>query len=270
MPKISAIVTTFNRKEFLTETVNAILNQTYADFELIIVDNYSNYHFFGLIESFNDKRIKAYQNQNNGVIAINRNVGIQHATGEYLAFCDDDDIWLPKKLNEQINFVENNNLKDEKIVLYSNSIEFKEDGSNSVTKKKKIITSKDLIKSNEVSFSSSFFSNNLNNLKFNELPEFFAVEDYIFWMQLNLSGFTFHLQEEALIRYRVLKTSSSALNYGVNHLRIIIAITYISINKKLKFKNQIQVFKSIFINVLKYLAKRILKEMNLLSKKTSA
>ena len=96
MPKVSVVVTTYNRPDLVKETIDGILNQTFQDFELIVVDNYSNYDFFELIENIGGKKIRAFQNQNNGVIAVNRNVGIKNAIGEYIAFCDDGRI-LPKE-----------------------------------------------------------------------------------------------------------------------------------------------------------------------------
>ena len=87
-PLISVIVTTYNRKRLLKQTLDSILNQTFTDFELIVVDNYSDYNFISYIKSFNDKRIKSFQNKNNGVIAVNRNYGIIKAQGKYIAFCD--------------------------------------------------------------------------------------------------------------------------------------------------------------------------------------
>lgn len=110
IPLVSVIVTTYNRKELLKETIDSILSQTFTDFELIVVDNYSNYDFIEYIKSFNDLRIRPFQNQNNGIIAINRNIGINNARGEYIAFCDDDDLWKPNKLKIQYSFlIENNN-----------------------------------------------------------------------------------------------------------------------------------------------------------------
>ena len=94
MPKISVIVTTYNRKELLKETINSIINQTFKDFELIVVDNNSNYNFLSEIKSFDDERIVAFQNNNNGIIARNRNFGIMKSKGEFIAFCDDDDLWV--------------------------------------------------------------------------------------------------------------------------------------------------------------------------------
>ena len=107
-PLISVIVTTYNRKELLSTTIKSILNQTYSNLELIVVDNYSGYDFNDYMNSFNDERIKAFQNQNNGIIAINRNFGITKAKGEYLAFCDDDDYWVDEKLEQQIKHVIDN------------------------------------------------------------------------------------------------------------------------------------------------------------------
>ena len=103
LPLISIIVTTFNRKNYLSETIDSILKQTYQNFELIVVDNYSNYDFLSYMKLFNDIRIRAFQNDNNGVIAVNRNFGIKKAKGDYLAFCDDDDLWIKNKLKEQLN-----------------------------------------------------------------------------------------------------------------------------------------------------------------------
>lgn len=107
-PLVSVIVTTYNRKELLKETIDSILNQTFRDFELIVVDNYSNYDFLSYMKSFNDSRIRSFQNQNNGIIVVNRNYGIKKAKGEYIAVCDDDDLWLPLKLEKQVEFLNSN------------------------------------------------------------------------------------------------------------------------------------------------------------------
>ena len=113
-PLVSVVVTTYNRKEMLKITIKSILNQTYNNIELLIIDNYSNYDFFNFISSFNDSRIKAFQNKNNGIIAVNRNYGINKSIGNYIAFCDDDDYWNKFKLSDQIKF-----FKNEKVILVS-------------------------------------------------------------------------------------------------------------------------------------------------------
>ena len=101
---VSVIVTTYNRKEKLKEALVSILEQTYTNIEILVVDNFSNYDIKGFIQEFNDTRIILIQNANNGNYVINRNLGIKNAHGDYIAFCDDDDYWLSHKLTEQIRF----------------------------------------------------------------------------------------------------------------------------------------------------------------------
>jgi len=105
-PSVSIIVTTFNRVNLLSETIDSILSQTYADFELIVVDNMSEDGTKEYIASLSDPRILYYRNGNNGIIAVNRNYGIEKARGGYIALCDDDDLWLCDKLRQQVDLME--------------------------------------------------------------------------------------------------------------------------------------------------------------------
>lgn len=107
-PSISIILTTYNRPGLIKESIASILCQTYSDFELIVIDNFSEYDFFELIQGFNDIRIKPFQKANKGIIAVSRNYGIELATGEFIAFCDDDDLWEPTLLEEQIQVMRKN------------------------------------------------------------------------------------------------------------------------------------------------------------------
>ena len=102
---ISIIVTTFNRELYLKETIKSILNQSFKNFELIIVDDYSNYDIDTLIKNFNDNRIILLKNDSKKNIARNRNLGLKHSKNEIIAFCDDDDTWEKDKLQKQINLI---------------------------------------------------------------------------------------------------------------------------------------------------------------------
>lgn len=101
-PLVSVIVTTFNRKDKLKDAITSILDQTYNNFEILVIDNFSNYDIKKLIQEFNDTRIILVQNENNGNYVVNRNLGIKKSKGDFIAFCDDDDYWLKHKLTEQI------------------------------------------------------------------------------------------------------------------------------------------------------------------------
>ncbi|MBI4833572.1 MAG: glycosyltransferase [Planctomycetes bacterium] len=108
VPLVTVIMPTYNHGQFIGEAVESVLNQTYKNIELIIIDNYSEDNTEKIVSSFKDTRIKYFKLRNNGVIAASRNEGVRKATGRYIAFLDSDDIWLPFKLERQLNFLEEN------------------------------------------------------------------------------------------------------------------------------------------------------------------
>lgn len=200
-PLVSVIVTTFNRKELLKETINSILNQTFTDFELIVVDNYSEYNFVDYIKSFSDNKLIAFQNKNNGIIAVNRNYGIKKAKGKYIAFCDDDDCWDSEKLSKQIPY-----LIDKKVMavgsIYSIIGSFKNTKKTSQDKIK-YLKFKDVVQSNKVALSSLIIKKRANHF-FNEDRQFIGLEDWYF--QLNMlynNNNTIILLPDKLLYYRI-------------------------------------------------------------------
>ena len=113
--KISVIIPTYNRANLLPRAIESVLKQTFTNFELIIVDDCSIDNTTEVVKEFlkKDKRIKYIRlNKNSGSAAYPRNIGIQRASGEYIAFLDSDDEWLPEKLEKQIQLFRNssNNL----------------------------------------------------------------------------------------------------------------------------------------------------------------
>ena len=104
-PLVSIIIPTYNRVEDLKRALQSVFNQTFTDWEVLVVDNHSIDETDSLIKSFNDPKIKLFKINNAGVIAASRNLGLKHALGEYIAFLDSDDWWLPKKLEESIKYM---------------------------------------------------------------------------------------------------------------------------------------------------------------------
>ena len=85
-PLVSIIVTTYNRKDKLREALTSILEQSFDNLEIMVVDNFSDYDIKGFIKEFYDNRIVLIQNANNGNYVINRNLGIKESRGDYIAF----------------------------------------------------------------------------------------------------------------------------------------------------------------------------------------
>lgn len=102
-PKVCVIMPCYNGEKFIGEAIESVLNQTYKNWELIIVDDGSTDNSKEVIKRyFNDHRIKYIAHKENRGIPAARNTGIKASKGEYIAFLDQDDIWLPEKLKEQI------------------------------------------------------------------------------------------------------------------------------------------------------------------------
>ncbi len=110
MPKISAIITTFNRAEFFRRAIESVLNQTYSDFELLILDNSSIDNTEEVVNGFEDERIRYIKHQPINISQA-RNLGLKESKGDYIAFLDDDDEWLPEKLEKELEIFNQGNEK---------------------------------------------------------------------------------------------------------------------------------------------------------------
>ncbi len=112
-PIVSVIIPTYNRAHLIGRAIQSVLNQTYQDFELIVVDDGSTDNTEEIVKDFQnkDERIK-YIYQNNQGASGARNTGIKNAKGKYIAFLDSDDEWLPEKLEKQIQLFKNSKKKN--------------------------------------------------------------------------------------------------------------------------------------------------------------
>lgn len=109
-PLVSVIVPTFNCADLIHETIQSILNQTYKNIELIIVDDGSTDNTAKIVNGFDDQRIQYIYTKNWGGPARPRNTGIKRAKGEYLAFLDADDYWKENKLEVQLTQFDNSDI----------------------------------------------------------------------------------------------------------------------------------------------------------------
>lgn len=107
MKLVSVIVPTYNVERYIAATVKSVLAQSYSQFELLIIDDESPDRSVEIVQQFQDPRIKIIHQKNRGLAGA-RNTGIRHAQGDYLAFLDSDDLWLPEKLEQHVQHLEQN------------------------------------------------------------------------------------------------------------------------------------------------------------------
>lgn len=188
----------------LKETIDSILNQTFRDFELIVVDNYSDYDFYSFIASFSDSRIRPFQNTNDGIIAVNRNYGIKKALGGYIAFCDDDDLWMPQKLKKQLGYffdaydvagvgANSKNFGDTRYFRNKRG----DDSKGTI----RILGYEDVLNGQNVPLSSLVVKR--NDILFPEDKDLVCVEDWDYQIQLTRAGQKIALLPDILVKYRV-------------------------------------------------------------------
>ena len=105
---VSIIMPSYNTASFIEETIQSVLNQTYTNWELIIVDDCSTDNTDEVLENIKDSRIRYFKNDKNSGAAVSRNKALREARGQWIAYLDSDDIWMPQKLEKQIHFMETN------------------------------------------------------------------------------------------------------------------------------------------------------------------
>ena len=108
MPLVSVIMSTYNRESMLKESIDSVLTQTFEDIEFIIINDASTDSTQSIIENYNDSRIRLYSNNQNCGCTFNYHNANNLAKGKYIAHIDDDDIFLPEKLQKQVDFLEQN------------------------------------------------------------------------------------------------------------------------------------------------------------------
>ena len=105
---VSIIMPSWNTGKFIAESIQSVIDQTYENWELIIVDDCSTDNTDEVVASFDDARIKYLKNEKNSGAALTRNRALQETEGEWIAFIDSDDLWMPEKLEHQIAFMKKN------------------------------------------------------------------------------------------------------------------------------------------------------------------
>jgi teichuronic acid biosynthesis glycosyltransferase TuaG len=182
MKLVSIILPYFNKRSFISKTLQSLSNQTYKNFEVIIIYDQENLEDFNYISNLisSDNRFFLYRNKKNLGVSHSRNLGINYSRGEYICFLDSDDLWESNKIEAQYKFMMDNNL------LFSHTsykIINKSDKIIGIMKAKANILYDDLIKSCDIGLSTVMFHNSIKNKMY--FPTIKTKEDYALWLKLS-------------------------------------------------------------------------------------
>ena len=209
MPKISIIIPTYNSSLFIKRTIQSVINQTYTDWELLIIDDQSTDNTVELINEYvkQDKRIKLLKTaQNSGGPATPKNIGIENAVGKYVAFLDHDDEWLPEKLEKQLKVFETSN--NNKLGLVSCFINIRNNNDGKIISKQRGLYKKNalnmLLQYNFLITSSCIMTKREIFKKIGLFDNKFKVsDDWDMWLRILKSDYELDYTPECLVNYFV-------------------------------------------------------------------
>jgi glycosyltransferase involved in cell wall biosynthesis len=213
-PLFSVVIPTYNQADFLRIALRSVLDQTCQDFEVILVNNFSEDHTLDVIQEVGDSRIRSINFRNNGVIGASRNVGIKASEGRYVAFLDSDDAWYSNKLAKVAEVIS----AEPNIGLVCHDQDMFRYGEKSIVARtgpregySGSIYNYLLLQSNCISTSSAVVERNqLAEVGFfSEDPDVVTLEDYDLWLRLSQEC-SFHFIHEVLGLYNYHSEGASA------------------------------------------------------------
>mgnify|MGYP000937333799 FL=1 len=208
--KIDIIMPNFNKCEFLSEAINSVLSQTYKNWKLYIIDDYSSDNSERILKKYiKNKKIKIFFLKKNKGPSFCRNFGLKKSNAKYIAFLDSDDYWKKNKLKNQINFMITKNYPftfTDYIPIFQNK------NLKKILKRTNIVNSftfKSFVKNSSINTSTMIIERKyLKNIKFRNLD---LLEDYIFKCELmKKTKIKFEKLSDASAIYRIIKKSRSS------------------------------------------------------------
>ena len=203
MPKISVIMPNYNAWKYISEAIQSVLDQTFGDFEFIIIDDCSTDNSWEIIQNFakKDSRIIALRNEKNLTVCRTANRALDMARGEFIARLDSDDVSLPERLSRQLDFLK----KNPEYILCGSNFQFI-DQNGKIGKMRKLPETNEeiqhsfLIKNPIAQSTVMIRASMLGALRYDE--NFEVAEDLEFWMRLGILYKMYNLQK-ILVQYRI-------------------------------------------------------------------
>lgn len=200
-PLVSIITPAFNCKATIKETYESIKKQTFESWEWIVVEDHSKDNTFEYIKELvkDDNRVVLLQTDKNSGAAVARNLGIEKASGKYIAFLDSDDLWKKEKLSHQIRFMEENN---HFFTLTNYDLLYPNGKMKQYRIKYNVITYKKLLKSNHIGCLTVIYNSEALGKVFMPL-DCKKREDHGAWLDITKKGISAFRLDESLSIYRI-------------------------------------------------------------------
>jgi teichuronic acid biosynthesis glycosyltransferase TuaG len=194
---VSIIMPCFNSENTISDSIKSIQSQTYGNWELLIVDDNSSDNTAQVVQKFlADDRILLFKTQFNKGAGNARNFGLEKSTGDYVAFCDSDDTWMPEKLEKQMRFMISNGHK----ISFTSYIK-KGPKSQILVRANNIITYSDQLMNNWLGCLTVVYEKkDFSDLRF---PEIRKRQDWAMWLSLLQKGYNAYSISEPLAYYNV-------------------------------------------------------------------
>ena len=204
--KVSVIIPMHNSAKYIEECMESVLNQTYKNIEVIVVDDKSSDNSVSIIEEINDNRIKIIKLQENVGAATARNTGVDASTGDFLCFLDSDDYWALDKLEKQVEFMQRNNY----VFIYSDYAYLRDGKVQHIARVPKSMDYKSLLKNTAIFTSSVMFNMSYLQKQDIYMPNITRGQDMATWWQVLKKGYIAYAINEVLAYYRVGEKSLSS------------------------------------------------------------
>lgn len=214
---VSVIMPAFNAEKTIYKSIISVLTQSYSYLELIVIDDNSSDSTVSVVQNINDPRVHLIKNEGVRGVSNARNIGLDYANGEYIAFLDSDDIWLEDKIIKQIEAMKRTGLH----CAHSTYLRFNDDLNFqlSIEKTYGIVTFHDMLKSNLIGNLTGIYNRNFVGIV---KQECIGHEDYLMWLNILQKTNSIGLIDELAV-YRVRKgsLSSNKLKAMFWHYRIL-------------------------------------------------
>lgn len=217
MPFFSIIIPTYNRSEKLKNTITSVLNQTFEDFELLIMDDGSTDDTETVVKSFNDSRVLYTWESNSRGPATPRNRGIKIAKGQWISFLDADDLWYPQRLMIVFNSIKkfpNSDVFCHNEMLHNWDSKIKSPifyGPFTKNFYENLLKRGNCLSTSATTIRNSLI--NKYNIEFNISEDYVIVEDYDFWLKLAFHNAYFYFIPDVLGEYVIQNDNISHDNY---------------------------------------------------------